>query len=208
MSKNGIVPVALPRRITILHGPGKWVLRIEKCKQFDRVRQSEFCARGPTQTAKFLAHAFRQTLQRYGQQVVENARALAVTLSEHGIGIVGGGTDTHMVLLDLASVGLLGSQAEAALARAGITSNRNPVPFDARNSSKWTGLRLGVSAATTRGMTYVDMGVLGECTADLLHAEAHTDLGPALARAKPRIARLAQGKGKCDEFTSERNERR
>ena len=152
-----------------------------------------------------LGEALRPEFKSYAQRVVENARTLAVTLSEHNIGIVGGGTDTHMVLLDLASVGLLGSQAETALARAGITSNRNPVPFDARSPLKWTGLRLGVSAATTRGLTSVDMGVLGECIADLLHAEARSDPSPALARAKPRISRLVRGNGTCDDFASERN---
>ena len=99
-------------------------------------------------------------------------------------GIVGGGTDTHMVLLDLASVGLMGSQAETALARAGITSNKNPVPFDARSPSKWTGLRLGVSAATTRGLTPTDMKVLGACIADLIHAEARSDPEPPKLRAR------------------------
>ena len=96
--------------------------------------------------------------------MVANARTLATTLSEPGIGVVGGGTDTHMVLLDLSSLGLLGSEAEAALARAGVTSNKNPVPFDAGSPSRWTGLRLGVSAATTRGCSRSDMEVLGACT--------------------------------------------
>ena len=110
----------------------------------------------------------------------------------------GGGADTHMVLLDLASVGLLGQQAETALARAGITSNKNPVPFDARSPSKWTGLRLGVSAATTRGLVSADMEMLGKSIADLLHAEARSDPGPALARAGPKVAQLAQGADGCD----------
>ena len=114
------------------------------------------------------------------------------------IGIVGGGTDTHMVLLDLASVGILGQQAENVLARAGITSNKNPVPFDLGSPSQWTGLRLGVPAATTRGLGPADMEVLGDCIADLLHAEARSDSGPALARAEERIARLAHGADNCD----------
>ena len=142
-----------------------------------------------------LGEALRPDFRVYGQRVVENARTLAATLAERGIGIVGGGTDTHMVLLDLASVGLLGSQAETALARAAITSNRNPVPFDARSPSKWTGLRLGVSAATTRGLTPADMEVLGACIADILHAEARSDPGPALARSGPKIAQLAERAG-------------
>lgn len=140
-----------------------------------------------------LGEALRPEFKRYGQKVVENARTLAATLSERGIGIVGGETDTHMVLLDLTSVGLFGHQAETALARAGITSNRNPVPFDARNPMNWTGLRLGVSAATTRGLNSTDMDVLGRCISDLLHSEACSDPGPALAWTKPRISRLALG---------------
>lgn len=139
-----------------------------------------------------LGEALRPEFRDYGRRVIENARTLAATLADRGIGLVGGGTDTHMVLLDLATAGLLGSQAETALARAGITSNRNPVPFDARNPAKWTGLRLGVSAVTTRGLDAPAMTVLGECIADLVHAEARSDPGPALARAGPRIARLAR----------------
>ena len=140
-----------------------------------------------------LGEALGPEFKAYGRRVVQNARTLAAILADRGIGIVSGGTDTHMVLLDLSSIGLLGSQAETALARAGITSNKNPVPFDAPAPSKWTGLRLGVSAATTRGLVSADMEVLGACIADLLRAEARSDPGPALAHAGPRIARLARG---------------
>ena len=144
-----------------------------------------------------LGEALRPEFKDYGRRVVENARKLAAVLQEHRIGIVGGGTDTHMVLLDLSSVGILGQQAEIALARAGITSNKNPVPFDARSPSKWTGLRLGVSAATTRGFGTAEMEVLGACIAELLLAESRSDPGPALARVKPRIAQLAHGADRC-----------
>ena len=137
-----------------------------------------------------LGEALRPEFRDYGRRVVGNARRLADVLSARGIGIVGEGTDTHMVLLDVSSVGVLGAQAETALARAGITSNRNPVPFDARRPSQWSGLRLGVAAATTRGLGSAEMEVLGECISDLLHAEARSESGAALARAKPRIARL------------------
>ena len=91
----------------------------------------------------------------------------------------------------------MGSQAETALARAGITSNKNPVPFDARSPSKWTGLRLGVSAATTRGLAPADMEALGACIADLLHAEARSDPGAALARCGPKVAQLTEGAHAC-----------
>ena len=144
-----------------------------------------------------LGEALRPEFTDYARRVVENARTLAGAIEEHGIGIVGGGTDTHMVLLDLSSVGILGQQAETALARAGITSNKNPVPFDARSPSQWTGLRLGISAATTRGFGTAEMEVLGACIAELLHAETGSDPGPALARTRARIARIAHGADKC-----------
>ncbi len=136
--------------------------------------------------------ALRPEFKDYGWRVVENARTLAATLAERDIGIVGGGTDTHMMLLDLASLGLLGRQAESALARAGIMSNKNPVPFDTPSPSKWTGLRLGVSAVTTRGFGAFAMQVLGECIADLIHAEARSALEPALRRVSRKIARLEE----------------
>ena len=145
-----------------------------------------------------LGEALRPKFRDYGRRVVENARTLAATLADRGIGIVGGGTDTHLVLLNLASVGILGQQAESVLARASITSNKNPIPFDPGSPSQWTGLRLGVSAATTRGLGPADMEVLGDCIADLLHAEARSDPGPALARAGEKIARLAHGADNCD----------
>ena len=139
-----------------------------------------------------LGEALRPEFQEYGRRVVENARTLAGAIEKHGIGIVGGGTDTHMVLLDLSSLEILGQQAETTLARAGITSNKNPVPFDVRSPSKWTGLRLGVSAATTRGFGMAEMEVLGACIADLLLAESRSDLGPALARVESWMAPLAR----------------
>ena len=139
-----------------------------------------------------LGEALRPEFRAYGERVVENARTLAATLADRGIGVVGGGTDTHMVLLDLASVGLLGSQAETALARAGITSNSNPAPFDPPSPSKWTGLRLGVAAVTTRGMNRAAMRVLGGCIADLLLAEGRDGQGDALEHVRPRIARLLE----------------
>ncbi|MCY4480357.1 MAG: serine hydroxymethyltransferase [Rhodospirillales bacterium] len=144
-----------------------------------------------------LGEALRPEFRDYGWRVVENARTLAATIAERGIGIVSGGTDTHMVLLDLASVGLVGQQAETVLARVGITSNRNPVPFDPPGPSRWTGLRLGTAAVTTRGFGTTEMEVLGACIADLLHAEARSDPGPALARSGPKVAQLAQGADGC-----------
>ena len=139
-----------------------------------------------------LGEALRPEFSDYGRRVVENARALATSLAEREIGIVGGGTDTHMVLLDLSAIGLLGSEAEAALARAGVTSNKNPVPFDARNPARWTGLRLGVAAATTRGFGSAEMEILGECIANLLHAAANGQTDEAVPDAAATVAELAR----------------
>ncbi len=137
-----------------------------------------------------LGEALRPEFRDYARRVVGNARRLAAVIADRGVRIVAGGTDTHMVLLDLSSVGIVGRQAETALARAGITSNSNPIPFDPRSPSKWTGLRLGVSAVTTRGFGAAEMEVLGECIADLLLAEGRSAPGQALERARARIASL------------------
>ena len=136
-----------------------------------------------------LGEALRPEFRVYARHVVENARALAATLQERGVWIVGGGTDTHMVLVDLSPVGLLGWEGESALAKAGITSNNNPIPFDARNPAQWTGLRLGTAAVTTRGFRTAEMTLLGECIAQLLKAEAVAKPA-ALEQVKPRLARL------------------
>ena len=77
----------------------------------------------------------------YAVQVVANARRLGDVLRGRGLALVGGGTDTHMVLVDLSGTGATGQEAEDALARAGITSNKNPIPFDAPRPSQWRGLR-------------------------------------------------------------------
>ena len=139
-----------------------------------------------------LGEALRPEFGDYGRRIVDNARILSATLAGRGIGIAGGGTDTHMVLLDLASLGLLGRQAETALALAGITSNSNPAPFDPPSPPKWTGLRFGVAAITTQGMTRAFMRVLGGCIADLLLAEGRGGQGNALERVSLRIARLRE----------------
>lgn len=148
-----------------------------------------------TAKAVCLGEALRPEFKDYGRRVVDNACALAGAIAQRGIGIVGGGTDTHMVLLDLSSLGLLGSEAEAALARAGITSNKNPVPFDEGRPSQWTGLRLGVSAATTRGFIPSDMEVLGAGIVQLLHAAARPETNPTLNWVKSRVAELVRRAG-------------
>ena len=136
--------------------------------------------------------ALRPSFASYGRRVVENARALAGRLDKGGIGIVSGGTDTHMVLLDLSPKSIRGADAEAALAAAGITSNKNPVPFDVPRPADWSGLRLGVSAATTRGLGTEEMNFLGDCISQLLEAAANGTLAAAAEAARPVIASICQ----------------
>ncbi len=109
-----------------------------------------------------LGEALGNDFKRYGKQVIENARMLGRTLSEHGIKLVSGGTDTHMVLLDFSARGLSGQQVQDSLAQVNLTSNKNPIPFDSNKPSEWIGLRLGVAAATTRGLQAKEFRSLGE----------------------------------------------
>ncbi|MDH5354991.1 MAG: serine hydroxymethyltransferase [Gammaproteobacteria bacterium] len=114
-----------------------------------------------------LGEALRDDFKTYGKQVLENARALAQVLTDRGFNLVSGGTDSHMVLLDFSGQDLIGQQAQDILARANITSNKNPVPFDSKKPSEWAGLRLGVSAATTRGLGKNEFVELGSIIATL-----------------------------------------
>ena len=122
-----------------------------------------------------LGEALEPAFRDYAAQVVINARTLASTLTARGVQLVSGGTDTHIVLLDLRSKGLRGKQVEAVLDRANITSNKNPVPNDSPRPPEWTGLRLGTGAVTTRGMGSAEMAQLGAVIADLIDAEATGD---------------------------------
>ncbi|AVA24842.1 serine hydroxymethyltransferase [Rhizobium sp. NXC24] len=137
-----------------------------------------------------LGEALRDDFKDYARQVVANAKILANTLADRGVRIVSGGTDTHIVLLDLSSKGLLGKQAETLLARANITSNKNPIPGDSPRPPEWVGMRLGSSAATTRGLKEEEFRVLGKVIADLIDAENQGRTDEAVEGAKAKIAEL------------------
>lgn len=107
-----------------------------------------------------LAPEFRD----YAFAMVSNARALASRLLAHGAAIVSGGTDSHIVLVDLRPIGVTGKEAEAALERAGLTCNKNGIPFDPEKPAVTSGIRLGTPAATTRGMGKAEF----ETIADLI----------------------------------------
>ncbi|MBP2445987.1 serine hydroxymethyltransferase [Rhizobium leguminosarum] len=139
-----------------------------------------------------LGEALRDDFKVYARQVVANAKILAETLSDRGVRIVSGGTDTHIVLLDLSSKGLIGKQAETLLAKANITSNKNPIPGDSPRPPEWVGMRLGSSAATTRGLKEEEFRVLGHVIADLIDAETKGEADEIVGVAKAKIAELTE----------------
>jgi glycine hydroxymethyltransferase len=96
--------------------------------------------------------ALRDDFHAYAAQVVSNAKVLGEELSRAGFRLVSGGTDNHLILVDMASKGLTGKIAEAALGRAGITVNKNLIPFDTRKPMDPSGIRMGTPALTTRGL--------------------------------------------------------
>lgn len=119
-----------------------------------------------------LGEALSDEFKTYGANVKANARVLARTLLERGVRIVSGGTDTHVVLVDVSSKDLTGQQAQDAIAAINITSNKNPIPFDSARPSEWKGLRLGSSAGTTRGFGSKEFEAIGHLIADIFEAQA------------------------------------
>ena len=112
--------------------------------------------------------ALKDEFKVYSQNVVKNAKILSNTLIERGINIVSGGTDNHIVLVDLRNKGITGNNCEHALEKAGVTCNKNGVPFDETPPSITSGIRLGSSAATTRGLKQNDFQILGNLISDVI----------------------------------------
>jgi glycine hydroxymethyltransferase len=112
--------------------------------------------------------ALRPGFRTYARNVVENAKALAETIKSRGYAIVSGGTDTHLMLVDLRPKHLTGKVAEVALGRAHITCNKNGIPFDPEKPTVTSGVRLGTPAGTTRGFGIAEFRAVGEMIADLL----------------------------------------
>ena len=119
------------------------------------------------------AVCFREAMQPdfrdYARQVVANAKVLADTLAAEGFRIISGGTDTHLMLVDVFSKGMFGSEAEKALDQAGITVNKNAIPFDTNPPLKPSGIRVGTPALTTRGMKEAEMRQVGRWISEALH---------------------------------------
>ena len=142
------------------------------------------------------AVAFGEALQPefkvYAQQVIDNAKALAAALQEKGLTIVSGGTDTHVMLVDVRNTGLTGKEAEHLLDEVGITCNKNTIPFDPASPFVTSGIRLGTPALTTRGLQVKDMEEIADIIATVLknhedkaiHEEASKRVA-ALCKAYP-----------------------
>jgi glycine hydroxymethyltransferase len=125
----------------------------------------------------------------YQRQIVANARRLAASMSSHGFRLVSGGTDNHLMLIDVFSKGLTGKAAEAALGKAGITVNKNAIPFDQNPPMVASGIRVGTPAVTTRGMREAEMDQIGDLIARVL---ASPDDERTLAAVKSEVERLCR----------------
>ena len=136
------------------------------------------------------AVAFKEALQpefkEYASRVVDNAKVLAATLLEEGLDIVSGGTDTHLILVDLRPKGLTGKQAEASLENAGITCNKNGIPFDPEKPTITSGIRLGTPAATTRGFGAEEFKAVGNMIVEVLNGLAAGNRNNSVVEQKVR----------------------
>ena len=135
-----------------------------------------------------LKEAMEPEFKTYQEQIVANARALAATLAARGFRIVSGGTDTHLMLVDVYQRGILGRDAEKWLERAGITVNKNAIPFDTQPPLKASGIRIGTPALTTRGMKEPEMERIGHWIADALE---HVGDEGVVARIRAQVSELA-----------------
>ena len=135
-----------------------------------------------------LAEALRPEFRDYAAQIVSNAKALAEALQAAGYRLVSGGTDNHLMLVDVFEKGILGSEAELALGKAGITVNKNSIPWDVNPPLKPSGIRVGTPALTTRGMKEPEMQQIGAWIAKAL--EQRND-DAALEHIRGEVAELA-----------------
>jgi len=134
------------------------------------------------------AEALRPEFRTYAAQIVANAKVLAQGLANAGFRIVSGGTDNHLMLVDVFQKGILGSEAELALGKAGITVNKNSIPYDTNPPLKPSGIRVGTPALTTRGMKEPEMRIIAAWIAKALE---HRNDDAALERIRGEVAELA-----------------
>lgn len=135
--------------------------------------------------------ALQPSFKDYAAQIVKNAKILAQTMADDGYRVISGGTDTHLMLIDVFSKGMLGSEAEKALGEAGITVNKNAIPFDTNPPLKPSGIRIGTPALTTRGMKEPEMKQIGHWITQALN---HRNEPAVLQKIRREVIEL------CEQF--------
>ena len=133
--------------------------------------------------------ASQPEFREYARQVVANAKVMAEGLAAEGFRIVSGGTDTHLMLVDVFAKGMFGSEAEKTLGEAGITVNKNAIPFDVNPPMKPSGVRIGTPAVTTRGMKESEMRQIAHWIAEALH---HRNDAAELEKIRKQVLELAE----------------
>jgi glycine hydroxymethyltransferase len=133
--------------------------------------------------------ASQPSFRDYARQIVANAKVMAATLAADGYRIVSGGTDTHLMLVDVFAKGMLGSEAEKALGEAGITVNKNAIPFDTNPPMKPSGIRIGTPAVTTRGMKEAEMRQISHWIAEALD---HRTDAAVLVKIRKQVLGMAE----------------
>src|SRR5262249_9648903 len=121
--------------------------------------------------------ALQPEFKLYQQQIVRNARALATGLRRNTFRLVSGGTDNHLMLVDVGEKGLTGKECQAALDLAGLTVNKNTIPFETRSPFQASGVRIGTPAATTRGMKEPEMAAIADMISEVLVDIKNLDAG-------------------------------
>jgi glycine hydroxymethyltransferase len=166
-----------------LRGP-RGGLILEKAEHVNQINRINFPGNqgGPfmhiiAAKAVCFQEALQPAFKTYAAQVVANAAALAARLMARGHRLVSGGTDNHLLLVNFRGTPITGADAETALERAGITVNKNTVPFEERPAAVTSGIRIGTPALTTRGMREAEMLLIGDMIADVLDALAGAEVG-------------------------------
>jgi glycine hydroxymethyltransferase len=136
-----------------------------------------------------LGEALQPEFAEYARQIIANAKVLAEDLAQAGYRIISGGTDTHLILVDVFQKGILGSEAEHALGLAGITVNKNAIPYDTNPPMKPSGIRIGTPAMTTRGMKEPEMRVIAGW---IVTALEHRNDAAKLEKIRGEVRELAE----------------
>src|ERR1019366_7005598 len=134
-----------------------------------------------------LREAMELAFKLYQKQIVLSAAALAEGMKRNGFRLVSGGTDNHLMLVDVGARGVTGKECQAALDQAGITENKNPIPFETRSPFQASGIRLGTPAVTTRGMAEAEMAAVADMISEVLLDLKNTD---AIAKVHQRVREL------------------